>query len=306
MKKFALLSLVASCSLFGLTNDEIKSIYTSSLMPGTGVEIIEREALKEVAGVDKVVIEISSHGNSQRSVIFIKDNYIIPDLLDTKTGKSFAAEFSYKEQQRLALESFDNIVFSDKKDIDGIKGVKSAMISTKEGNVSSGDIVLMSGDYLVRDLIDPKTGKSFLGEYLLKKSNEKIAKIYKDEKYIIKVGKGDKNATTVLFVDPMSAHSKDTVAALDRLLEKYNVEVVSLSLVGGDASIALNADMYKEIKATRDNSKNLDILKKYYGGEVNATKPSKDSKEDMADLTSRYIKAGVNSVPRVVNKADLK
>lgn len=306
MKKFALLSLVATCSLFGLTNDELKEVYTSSLMPGTGVEIIEREALKEIAGVDRVVIEISSHGNSQRSVIFIKDGYIIPDVLDTKTGKSYAAEFNYKEQQRLALESFNNIVFSDKKEIDGVKGIQSAMIKTKEGNVDSGDIVLMIGDYLVRDLIDPKTGKSFLGEYLLKQSNEKIAKIYKDEKYIIKVGNGDKNATTVLFTDPMSAHSKDTIATLDRLLEKFNVEVISLSSVGGEASIALNADMYEEIKATKDGSKNLEILKKYYSGEVNATKPSQNSKKEMAELTSRYIKAGVNSVPRAVNKDDLK
>lgn len=305
MKKFALLSLVAASSLFALTNDELKSVYTSSLMPGTGVEIIERESLKELPGIDKVIIEISSHGNSQRSIVFIKDGYIIPDVLDTKTGKSYAAEFTYKEQQRLALESFKNVVFSDKQDIKDTKDIQSATISTKEGNVT-GDIVLMQGDFLVRDLIDPKTGKSYLGEYLLKQSNEKIAKIYKDEKYIIKVGNDEKKPTTVIFIDPKSAHSKDTIATLDRLLENSNIEIVSLSSVGGDASVAINSDLYKEIEKTKDITKNLDILKKYYAGDVNATKPNETSKQEMADLTSKYIKAGINSLPRAINKADLK
>lgn len=109
----------------------------------------------------------------------------------------------------------------------------------------------------------------------------------------------------MVFTDPKSAHSQDTINAVERLLEEANIEIVSLSLVGGNSSVAINAELYANMPKDANTSVKIDTLKKYYTADANASEPSEADKKAMVELTSKYTKAGVTSLPRAIKKEDL-
>lgn len=235
MKKIVLASIVAASSLFALTDGEIKGLYPN-LPHGLKVEIAQRAEVKEFPGVDMVVVKITNGEMSQSDVLFTKDDFIIEDLFNVKTGKSY------------------------------------------------------KNDYLQTEL------------------NKNIAEIYKkeDSKNIIKLGSDETKPTTLVFADPRCPHCQNTVANLASILKDTNVELISLSFIGGPESVAKNAKMYEEVNKEKDLNKRVEIVQKYYKTQTTVDAPSEQQTKAMLDLTSKYSNAGVNSVPYTINKSELK
>lgn len=235
MKKIVLASIVAASSLFALTNDEIKGLY-SNLPHGLTIEIEERSEVKEFPGVDMVVIKVTDGKMSQTDVVFTKDDFMIQDLFNAKTG------VSYKD------------------------------------------------------------------DYLRSQTNKNIAEVYKkeDSKNIIKLGDDDKKPTTLIFSDPRCPHCQNTVANLDSILKDSNVELISLSFIGGPDSVARNAKMYEEAGKEKDLKKRIEIVQKYYKTETKVDPASEADSKAMIDITNKYSNAGINSVPYIIEKSKLK
>ncbi len=225
---------MAASSLFALTNEEILGLY-KNLPHNLTVDISKRTKVENFPEVEMVVIEMSDGNISQNDVIFVKDNFLIQDLFDTKAGVSYREEFLYNE------------------------------------------------------------------------ANKKISQTYKseDDKNIIKLGNDASKPTSIIFVDPKCPHCQDTVDNLEIFLEKSNLEIISLSFIGGDDSAARNAKIYEEVAKEASDSKKIEILKKYYSDETATPKASQDAKDKMFKISENYSNAGIYSVPRIVNKEDL-
>lgn len=235
MKKILLASVVAASSLFALTDDEIKGLYTN-LPQGLKIEITQRSEVKEFPGVDMVVVQITDGKMGQTDVLFTKGDFLIPDLFDVKVGKSYKTEF-------LQLQTDKN-----------------------------------------------------------------IAALYKNEdaKNIIKLGDDKNKPTTLIFSDPKCPHCQNTIANIDDLLKNSNVELISMSFIGGPESLARNAKMYEEANKEQDSAKRVEIVKKYYNSSTQAPQASEDAQKAMMELTAKYSNAGISSVPYLVEKSELK
>ncbi|CZE45841.1 thioredoxin fold domain-containing protein [Campylobacter geochelonis] len=106
MKKLVLTSLVAATAVFAATNEEILSLY-SGMPHDIKSEIAKREAVKEAPEFDLVVVKLSQGQRSQEEIMFTKGDFLIPDLINLKTGESYKAKY-----QQSALEK--NLAFAYK------------------------------------------------------------------------------------------------------------------------------------------------------------------------------------------------
>lgn len=120
MKKIAFFSvLVCACialvscssangSTKSLSNAEIIAFYEAmfkSQMPEASLSINKREQLS--GGFESVELVIKVREMQTSEILFVKDDYIFPDVIDVKNQKSFRQEVEMKQYQS-ARTSFDS------------------------------------------------------------------------------------------------------------------------------------------------------------------------------------------------------
>lgn len=88
MKKIILSSLAVAASLSALTNDEILKLY-EGVPSGVKVEILDRKAVDGLAGFEQVVIKFSQGEMSDKEIMFVNGDYMVPDIVNLKTGSSY-------------------------------------------------------------------------------------------------------------------------------------------------------------------------------------------------------------------------
>nr|MCR4941932.1 thioredoxin domain-containing protein [Campylobacter sp.] len=89
MKKILSASLLASVSLFGLSNDEILKFYKNIAPEELQVSIVSREKVEGLSGYESVIIGITDGKNTENDVIFIHENLVLPEIIDLKNSKSY-------------------------------------------------------------------------------------------------------------------------------------------------------------------------------------------------------------------------
>ncbi|EAL2574109.1 DsbA family protein [Campylobacter jejuni] len=106
MKKLSLI-LVCSASLFAASNSEISDFYSKSIkaqFPNAAVSVSNRQKVGNT-GFESVIVSVELNGQKQENILFTKDSLITPDLIDLKTGISYAQEYEMKKFQE-ARENF--------------------------------------------------------------------------------------------------------------------------------------------------------------------------------------------------------
>lgn len=104
----ALTSCSSTESTKTLSNDEIISFYEAMFkaqMPEAQLFINKREKLSDGFESVELVIKIKDRQSSE--ILFVKDDYIFPDIIDVKNKRSFRQEFEVKQYQdaRTAFET---------------------------------------------------------------------------------------------------------------------------------------------------------------------------------------------------------
>lgn len=105
MKKFAFLLVFAGLSsAFALSNAQIIAFYEdmiSSQVPNVKVSIGKRTKLTQ--GYESVELIIRADGEEGRELLFVKDDFMFPDIIDVKGKKSYRQD--YEEQKRAAAKA---------------------------------------------------------------------------------------------------------------------------------------------------------------------------------------------------------
>lgn len=104
MKKLSLI-LTCSASLFAASNSEISDFYSKSIkaqFPNATVSVSNRQKVGNT-GFESVIVSVELNGQKQENILFTKDSLITPDLIDLKTGISYAQEYemkNFKKQEK--------------------------------------------------------------------------------------------------------------------------------------------------------------------------------------------------------------
>ena len=110
MKKI-LLSLGLCGYLFALSDNQVLEFYENTIKqryPDAKISIKNRQKI-ENTDFESVVVNISLNGQNQDDVIFIKDDFIFPEIIDMKEKKSFRQEYEMKKFKE-ARDNFKNSV----------------------------------------------------------------------------------------------------------------------------------------------------------------------------------------------------
>lgn len=113
MKKIIIASLVASSFAFGASDEQIKGFYSQMLPSNVKVSIDER--IKVQDDIEAIVVKLSDDKVSENDVIFTKGDFVFPDVIDLKEGKSYKSEINNKIiDKKVSVvyksESKDNII----------------------------------------------------------------------------------------------------------------------------------------------------------------------------------------------------
>ncbi|MBM0637599.1 DsbA family protein [Campylobacter sp. VicNov18] len=106
MKKLSLI-LACSTSLFAASNAQISDFYSKNIkaqFPNATISVGNRQKVGNT-GFESVIITIELNGQKQENILFTKDSIITPELIDLKTGISYAQEYEMKKFQE-ARENF--------------------------------------------------------------------------------------------------------------------------------------------------------------------------------------------------------
>lgn len=238
MKKIILTSVIAASSLFAASNEQIINFYKQIVPSGVSIEIASREKIAEHPQYEGVVIRLSDgKGITEDEIVFTTGDFLLPEVLDLKTGKSYKTEF---------------------------------------------------GDKLAAT---------------------KIKEVYKNEdpKNIIVLGNDPKKPTEVMFSDPECPYCRLELKTLEKRLEKENLKII-LTPVHEESSLAKSYLIYKESAKAKSDSEKVKILRKYFDEnfQVKAESITPENIVEMDKLRQKYFSAGVRSVPKIINEATLK
>lgn len=176
-----LITMTSLC--FAVSDDEVVHFYKELLKtasPQAQISVVEREKI-DSSGFEKIYVDISAYGESVKEVIFAKDNFLFPDILDVRKN------FSYKEDfinQNILAENKD---FANK----ALEALKTEKNIVSIGDTSKPEIYVFSDPECpfcrkhLKDIdkILEKNRVNFVFVSVHGKSAfEKIALIYKETK----------------------------------------------------------------------------------------------------------------------------
>lgn len=111
MKKLVfLLSLSFASYAFALSNGEIVAFYEAifkTQMPNAKVSVGKRQKLDD--GFESVELNVKVKDMQSTEILFIKDNFIFPDVIDVKKKISFRQEFEMKQYYESKLNFEKNV-----------------------------------------------------------------------------------------------------------------------------------------------------------------------------------------------------
>ena len=94
MKKITFLLGLTFSLAFALSNSELVSFYEPIIkaqFPKAKLSILKREKLEN--GFESVELLINNGNKKSSEILFVKDNFIFPDIIDIKNKKSYREEY---------------------------------------------------------------------------------------------------------------------------------------------------------------------------------------------------------------------
>ncbi|QKF91428.1 MULTISPECIES: thioredoxin fold domain-containing protein [unclassified Campylobacter] len=183
------------------------------------------------------------------------------------------------------------------------------VVNISNGKLSEDEIMFTKGDLLLPDIIDLKNKKAYKAEMKEKITAKNIAAQFNKEekKNIIMLGNDSKKPTYVMFSDPECPYCRMELEKIETTLKEANVHII-LTPVHDKSALQKSFLIYKDAVKAKTDSEKIKILRKYFAEDykVADNAVSDDEVKMMDDLRTKYLAAGVRSVPYIINLQDLK
>ncbi|MFL1705435.1 thioredoxin fold domain-containing protein [Campylobacter sp. MOP7] len=183
------------------------------------------------------------------------------------------------------------------------------VVNISNGKLSEDEIMFTKGDLLLPDIIDLKNKKAYKAEMKEKITAKNIAAQFNKEekKNIIMLGNDSKKPTYVMFSDPECPYCRMELEKIETTLKEANVHII-LTPVHDKSALQKSFLIYKDAVKAKTDSEKIKILRKYFAEDykVADNAVSDDEVKTMDDLRTKYLAAGVRSVPYIINLQDLK
>lgn len=183
------------------------------------------------------------------------------------------------------------------------------VVNISNGKLSEDEIMFTKGDLLLPDIIDLKNKKAYKAEMKEKITAKNIAAQFNKEekKNIIMLGNDSKKPTYVMFSDPECPYCRMELEKIETTLKEANVHII-LTPVHDKSALQKSFLIYKDAVKAKTDSEKIKILRKYFAEDykVADNAVNDDEVKMMDDLRTKYLAAGVRSVPYIINLQDLK
>ena len=117
MKKITFLLGLTFSLAFALSNSELVSFYEPIIkaqFPKAKLSILKREKLEN--GFESVELLINNGNKKSSEILFVKDNFIFPDIIDIKNKKSYREEYEFKKFETARANFEKNVKSTLKKE----------------------------------------------------------------------------------------------------------------------------------------------------------------------------------------------
>lgn len=108
MKKIALFSVLVSSLAFGLSDNDVLSIYEGAVKQGASVKILEKSTLPG-SKIEQRIVEIKMGEMSKKDIVFSDDKFIFPDIIDPKTMTSYYGKFEEQQNKEQTAQGRKNL-----------------------------------------------------------------------------------------------------------------------------------------------------------------------------------------------------
>lgn len=183
------------------------------------------------------------------------------------------------------------------------------VVNISNGKLSEDEIMFTKGDLLLPDIIDLKNKKAYKAEMKEKVTAKNIAAQFdkEDKKNIIMLGNDSKKPTYVMFSDPECPYCRMELDKIETTLKEANIHII-LTPVHDKSALQKSFLVYKDAAKVKTDSEKIKILRKYFAEDykVADNAVSEDEVKKMDELRTKYLAAGVRSVPYIINLQDLK
>jgi thiol:disulfide interchange protein DsbC len=166
--------------------------------------------------------------------------------------------------------------------------------------------ILISGDFIFPEAVDVKQNISLREKVEDKLLHDRLTSIYKNElkSNIISLGDAKKPAL-VIFSDPECPYCREELADIENRLKTNSVKII-LTSVHEVSALEKSVLIYEESAKAKNDKQKIAILRKYYDENAIVTTKVTDAKiKKLDDLRQKYFKAGLESVPLVIEEKDI-
>lgn len=202
-----------------------------------------------------------------------------------------------------------SITVSDRQKVSDKSDIEVVTVTISDGKNSQHDVVFTKGDFLFPEIFDLKEHKSYSRDFQQKITVKNLAAVYnkEDKKNIISLGNDSKKPTIVVFSDPECPYCRAELDKIESTLKESNVQII-LTPVHDTTALQKSFLVYKDVAAAKSDSEKIKALRKYFAPDytVDQKAVSEDDVKKMDELRTKYLAAGVRSVPFIINLEDLK
>lgn len=201
------------------------------------------------------------------------------------------------------------VTVSDRQKISEKSDIEVVTVTMSDGKVSQDDVIFTRGDLLFPEVVDMKEQKSYLGEFKQKLTVKGISKVYnkEDKANIITIGNDPKKPTIVVFSDPECPYCRAELDKIEATLKDSNVQMI-LTPVHDKSALQKSFLAYKDAAKAKSDSEKIKALRKYFAADytVDEKAVSDEDVKKMDELRTKYLAAGVRSVPFIIDASELK
>lgn len=240
------------------------------------------------------------------------------NVANTKLG--FLNELERNKVNFSEQEKIERIIAFYKKKLAGIKDVEISFVQKIEANKDlefdafifdfningekQREMLFIKDNFFFSDFASIETlntSKEKATKILEKEANANIlTALNDDENYIITLGSGKKEV--FIFTDPLCPFCREHLKGInERYLKNHKVHFIFVS-VHGEAGFKRASLIYENINQAKNDFEKLQLIKLYYGDNINQEPTFRKTILDVQMLSDKYLHFGVKYVPYVIEK----
>ena len=202
-----------------------------------------------------------------------------------------------------------NVSVGDRQKLSANSDIEAVTVTISDGKQSQQDVIFTKGDFLFPEIFDLKEQKSYSKDFQHKITVKNLAAVYnkEDKKNIISIGNDGKKPTIVIFSDPECPYCRAELERIEATLKEANVQMI-LTPVHDKSALQKSFLAYKDAAKAKSDSEKIKALRKYFAADytVDEKAVSDEEVKKMDELRTKYLAAGVRSVPFIIDASELK